>query len=50
MYEEGRRVLQIFQKNFVAQGTIELNISCPSNFFKEYFLAPPINFSIAFMP
>ena len=46
--EGGRRVLQIFQKKFVAQMTIDLNISSPSNFCGKYFMAPPINFSFLF--
>ena len=33
MQEGGRKILQIFQKKFVAQETIDLNISLPSNFF-----------------
>ena len=48
MQEGGRRVLQIFQKNFVSQENIELNISWPCNFFEKYFMAPPINFSFLF--
>ena len=39
-----------FRKNFVAQGTIEINISWPSNFVKKYFMALPINFSFFFSP
>ena len=39
---------QIFKKFFVAQETIDLNISWPSNFFGKYFMAPPINFSFLF--
>ena len=34
---------KFFKKFFVAQETIELNISRPSNFFRKYFMAPPIN-------
>ena len=34
-----------FRKCFVIQETIDLNISWPSNFFRKYFMAPPINFS-----
>ena len=34
-----------FKKIFVAQETIDLNISWPSNFFRKNFMAPPINFS-----
>ena len=34
----GWRILQIFQKEkFVAEETIDLNISWPSNFFRKYF-------------
>ena len=32
------------------QGTIELDTSWPSNVFKKYFMASPINSSIAFKP
>ena len=39
---------KFFKKFFVAQETIELNISRPSNFFRKYFMAPPINFSFLF--
>ena len=38
----------IFKKNFVAQETINLNISWLSNFFRKYFEASPINFSYLF--
>ena len=41
---------KFFKNYFVAQGTVELNISPHSNFFKKYFMAPPINFSLAFKP
>ena len=37
---------KFFKKCFVAQETIDLNISWPSNFFRKYFMAPPINFLI----
>ena len=40
----GRRVLQISKRIFVAQETINLNISWPSNFFREYFMAPSRQF------
>ena len=33
---------------FVAQETIDLNISWPSNFFRKYFITPPINFIFLF--
>ena len=36
------------KKKFVAQESIDLNISCPSNFFRKYFMAPSINFSFSF--
>ena len=39
---------KFFEKNFVAQETIDLNISWPSSFFGKYFMAPPINFSFLF--
>ena len=39
---------KFFKKFFLAQGTIDLNISWPSNFFWKYFMAPPINFSFLF--
>ena len=39
---------KFFKKKFVAQETIDLNISWPSNFFRKYFMAPPINFSFLF--
>ena len=45
----GRRILQIFPKKFRIPGDIDLNISWPSNFFRKYFMAPPINFSFLFM-
>ena len=48
MQQRGRRVLQIFQKKFVAQETIDLNISWPSIFFRKYYMTPPINFSFLF--
>ena len=33
---------------FVAQETIDLNISWPSNFFRKYFITPHINFIFLF--
>ena len=33
---------KFFKKCFIAQETIDLNISWPSNFFRKYFMAPPI--------
>ena len=41
-------VLQIFQKNFVAQETIDLNISWPSSFFRKCFMAFLVNLSFLF--
>ena len=39
-----------FQKklNFVAQETIDINFSRPSNFFRKYVMAPLINSSFLF--
>ena len=39
---------KFFKKFFVAQETIDLNISRPSSFFRKYFMAPLINFSFLF--
>ena len=39
---------KFFKKYFVAQETIDLNTSWPSNFFRKYFMAAPINFSFLF--
>ena len=36
---------KVFKKNFVVHETIDLNISWSINFFRKYFMAPPINFS-----
>ena len=36
------------KKKFVAQETIHLNISWPSNFFGKYFMTLPINFNFLF--
>ena len=36
---------KFFQKHFVAQGIIEVNISWPSNFVDKYFIVQHINFS-----
>ena len=41
---------KFFKRYFVAQGTVELHISWSSNFFKKYFMSPPISFSLAFKP
>lgn len=38
----------IFSKNFESQRTVELNISCPSNFFKKHFIASAISFTFLF--
>ena len=50
--KEGEAVgfYKCFKKHFVAPGTVELNISWSSNFFKKYFMAPSVNFSLAFNP
>ena len=39
---------KFFKKYFVAQETIDLNMSWPSNFFRKYFMAPLIIFSFVF--
>ena len=39
---------KFFKKKFAAQETIDLNISCPSKFFRKYFMAPPNNLSFLF--
>ena len=39
---------KFFKKFFVVQETIDLNITWPSNFFRKYFMALPINFSFLF--
>ena len=41
---------KFFKRYFVAQGIVELHISWSSNFFKKYFMSPPISFSLAFKP
>ena len=46
--ERGGGFYKFFKKYFVAQETIDLNISWSSNFFRKYFMAPPINFSFLF--
>ena len=38
---------KFFKKIFVAQKAIDQNISWPSNFFRKYFIASPINFSFS---
>ena len=49
MWEGGPEGLyKFFRKFFVAQETIDLTISWPSNFFRKYFMVPPINFSLLF--
>ena len=45
---DGGKVLQIFQKKFIVQKTIDLNISWPSKFFRKHFFTSPINFSFLF--
>ena len=44
----GERILQISKEIFAAQETIDLNISWLSNFFRKYFIVPPIKFSFLF--
>ena len=39
---------KFFKKFFIAQETIDLHISWPSNFFRKYFMAPPISFSFLY--
>ena len=39
---------KFFKKIFVTQETIDVNISWPSNYFRKYFMDPPINFSVLF--
>ena len=39
---------KFFKNNFVAQETIGPNILWPSNFFRKYFINPPINFTFLF--
>ena len=46
MWEGGRRVLQIFQKIFRSPGDYRPKYFMPSNFSREYFMAPPISFLI----
>ena len=41
-----RGFYKFFRRFFVAQETIDLNISWPSNFFRKHFMSPPINFLI----
>ena len=48
--EGGGGFYKFSKKHFVAQGTVELNISWPSYLFKKYLIAPPINFCLAFKP
>ena len=45
---EGGGFYKFFKKYFVAQETIDLLISWPSNFFRKYFMAPPTNFGFLF--
>ena len=45
---EGGGFYKFFKQNFIAQETIGLNISWPSNFFRKYFMGPLINFSFLF--
>ena len=46
--EGGGGFYKFFQKYFLAQETIDLNISWPSNSFRKYFMALPIDFSFLF--
>ena len=39
---------KFFQKKFVDQEAIDLNISCPSNFFRKNFMVPSTNFRFLF--
>ena len=43
-----RGFYKFFKKYLVAQETIDVNISWPSNFFRNYFMAPPTSFSLLF--
>ena len=45
---EDERILQNFQKISCSPGDHRPKYSWPSNFFKKYFMAPPINFSFLF--
>ena len=46
---EGARVFYKFlEKKIVAQETVDLNILYPRNFFRKYFMAPPINYNFLF--
>ena len=40
---------KFFKKFFVAQETIDLNISWPSNFFRKYFMVPPISILVSYL-
>ena len=40
-----RAFYKFFKKFFSAQETIDLNISWSSNFFRKYFMVPPVNIS-----
>ena len=44
----GRGFYKFFKNLFVAQETIQLSISWPSNFFRKYFMVSPINLSFLF--
>ena len=48
--QEGRTggSYEFFKNNFVAQETVDLNISWPSKFFRKSFMAPPIIFKFLF--
>ena len=46
--EGARGFYKFFKNNFVTQETIDVNISRPKNFFRKYFMAPPIYFIFLF--
>ena len=48
MSELEPEVLETFQKIFRSQGDLELNISWPSNFVENFFMAKTIIFTIIF--
>ena len=43
-----RGFYKFFKRKIVAQETIDLNFSWPSNFFRKYFMVRLINFSFLF--
>ena len=46
--ERAEAFYKFFKQTFIVQGTIELNILWPSNFFGKKYMIPPINFSFSF--